>query len=165
MHFLLYHRDIKLFLLQLLTSLLATVTLPVALIELGAGRERPALPGLKRVGAQSRRHRPKPPKWQKKAARGGNKQPIGRPTDLAHAESRKQKGRKEGDASVLHLNEAESFRATAPFMYQQCASAGERKSFRTSVLKRKKIKLIPTCLFIGQNDTNRVTVLPAARFP
>lgn len=42
---------------------------------------------------------------------------------------------------------------------------GERKSFRTSVLKRKKIKLIPTCLFIGQNDTNRVTVLPAARFP
>lgn len=40
---------------------------------------------------------------------------------------------------------------------------GERKSFRTSVLKRKKIKLIPTCLFIGQNDTNSVTVLPADR--
>lgn len=40
---------------------------------------------------------------------------------------------------------------------------GERKSFRTSVLKKKKIKLIPTCLFIGQNGTNGVTVLPADR--
>lgn len=94
-----------------------------------------------------------------------NSRLVDPPTSLMLQPRRKQKGRKEGDASVLHLNEAESFRATAPFMYQQCARAGERKSFRTSVLKRKKIKLIPTCLFIGQNDTNRVTVLPAARFP
>lgn len=94
-----------------------------------------------------------------------NSRLVDPPTSLMLQPHRKQKGRKEGDASVLHLNEAESFRATAPFMYQQCARAGERKSFRTSVLKRKKIKLIPTCLFIGQNDTNRVTVLPAARFP
>lgn len=94
-----------------------------------------------------------------------NSRLVDPPTSLMLQPHRKQKGRKEGDASVLHLNEAESFRATAPFMYQQCASARERKSFRTSVLKRKKIKLIPTCLFIGQNDTNSVTVLPAARVP
>lgn len=61
MHFLLYHRDIKLFLLQLLTSLLATVTLPVALIELGAGRERPALPGLTKTSSQT-------PKMTKKSS-------------------------------------------------------------------------------------------------
>lgn len=107
------------------------------------------------------------PKMTKKKQREEetNSRLVDPPTSLMLQPRRKQKGRKEGDASVLHLNEAESFRATAPFMYQQCARAGERKSFRTSVLKRKKIKLIPTCLFIGQNDTNRVTVLPAARFP
>lgn len=164
MHFLLYHRDIKLFLLQLLTSLLATVTLPVALIELGViglrCRDSNVLaPNLEDIVPNPQNDK------KKQREEETNSRLVDPPTSLMLQPHRKQKGRKEGDASVLHLNEAESFRATAPFMYQQCASAGERKSFRTSVLKRKKIKLIPTCLFIGQNDTNRVTVLPAARFP